>query len=53
LTNRVKTTEEAIDAIDQHRKQLNSAITELRAGIKQLQSGETGNGGGTTTESGT
>jgi|TARA_Y100000310_G_scaffold345098_1_gene461786 chromosome segregation ATPase len=45
LTNRVKTTEEAIDAIDQHRKQLNSTITELRAGISQLQSGEAANGG--------
>lgn len=41
LEIRVKTTEEAIDAIDQHRKQLNSSISELRTGLKLIQSGET------------
>jgi len=45
LTNRVKTTEEAIEAIDQHRKQLNSSLSELRTGIKLLQSGTTGEAG--------
>lgn len=40
LENRVKTTEEAINAIDQHRKQLNSSLSDLRAGLQLLQSGE-------------
>lgn len=40
LTTRVKTTEEAIEAIDRHRRQLNSSISELRKQLKLLQRGE-------------
>ena len=41
LTSRIRKTEEAIEAIDQHRRQLNSTITELRTELKLRQSGDT------------
>ena len=40
LTSRIRKTEEAIEAIDQHRRQLNSTITELRTELKLRQSGD-------------
>lgn len=40
LTNRVKTTEEAIEAIDRHRQQLSSSIATLSKQLKLLQFGE-------------
>jgi len=41
LTGKQKSTQEAIDAIDEHRRQLNKKLSDLNTQVRQLQGGST------------